>query len=406
MTKLILHRPLYLGICACLKEIFEQNRYADKVIEWAFKHHRQWGSRDRALVAEAVYTIVRNWRLYTAICECESKPWQPDTWDQCLQVYYLLVHGRVPEFNWVKPINPEIIYLRQSILIKNTEYKYSVPDWLFEYGVNQLGQDTWVRELAAMHYKAPITLRTNTLKVTKEELTETLIKEGLECQPVELVKHGIKLIEGRNIFKLPAFHRGWFEAQDAGSQMVSEFCAPHLGSVVIDACAGAGGKTLHLAALLKNKGKVIALDVSDHKLNTLKQRARRAGAFNIETRLIRQDKVIKKLNAKADLVLLDAPCSGSGVWRRNPDAKWKSSPETIHNLLDTQKTILDHYSGMVKPGGTLVYATCSLFPSENKLQVAQFLNTHPEFSLHDQCTLTPANNDTDGFFMASLNKEK
>lgn len=316
MTQQILHRPLYQGICTCLQDIFEHNRYADKVIERTFKHHKQWGSRDRALVAEAVYTIVRNWRLYTALCASESAPWPSSIWDQCLQVHYLLAHGNIPEYNWVTPLSPDLIRQRQKALTDKIEYKYSVPDWLFEYGADQLGQDVWARELAAMHHKAPITLRANTLKVTVEELTESLIKEGLECQPAEHIKHGIKLIQGRNVFTLPAFHQGWFEAQDAGSQMVSEFCAPFLGSSVIDACAGAGGKTLHLAAIMKNKGKIVALDVDEHKLLTLKQRARRAGAFNIETRLINNEKVIKKLANKADLVLLDAPCSGSGVWRR------------------------------------------------------------------------------------------
>lgn len=176
---------------------------------------------------------------------------------------------------------------------------------------------------------------------------------------------------------------------------------------VVDCCAGAGGKTLHLAALMQNKGQLIALDIFQNKLNELKRRAKRAGAFNIEPRLIDSTKVIKKLHDKADRVLIDAPCSGLGVLRRNPDAKWKLKPEFLAEIQKTQADILDRYSKILKPGGKMVYATCSILPSENQKQIAAFLRREAgqEFSLVKEKTILPSQSGYDGFYMAMLERK-
>jgi 16S rRNA (cytosine967-C5)-methyltransferase len=173
----------------------------------------------------------------------------------------------------------------------------------------------------------------------------------------------------------------------------------------VDACAGAGGKTLHLASLMENKGQIIAMDIYEHKLAELKKRAKRDGAHNIEARTIEGSKTIKKLKGKADRVLIDAPCSGLGVLKRNPDSKWKLNPEFIERIKKTQAEILDQYASMVKEGGKMVYATCSILPSENELQVKAFLKNHPEFTFVKDQKISPAKSGFDGFYMALMERK-
>ena len=173
---------------------------------------------------------------------------------------------------------------------------------------------------------------------------------------------------------------------------------------MIDACAGAGGKSLHLSALMENKGSIISMDVEGWKLNELKKRAKRNGAHNIETRLIDSTKVIKRLHGAADRLLLDVPCSGTGVIKRNPDTKWKLQPDHIERVQGMQRDIINDYSKMLKTGGLMVYATCSILRSENEAQVERFLENHPEFELIEQQRINPSA-ETDGFFMALLEKK-
>ncbi|MFN0214707.1 MAG: RsmB/NOP family class I SAM-dependent RNA methyltransferase, partial [Saprospiraceae bacterium] len=204
-----------------------------------------------------------------------------------------------------------------------------------------------------------------------------------------------------------AFRKGWFEMQDYSSQLVAPLLAPQAGMRVVDACAGGGGKTLHLAALMENKGSLIALDTQAWKLDELRNRARRAGASNIETRAIENRKIIKRLYGSADRLLLDVPCSGLGILRRNPDAKWKLLPERIEQLRGTQQEILQNYSAITKPGGRMVYATCSILPSENQEQVEKFLKSGAGkgFKLLEERRIVPQDQGFDGFYMALLTRE-
>ena len=193
--------------------------------------------------------------------------------------------------------------------------------------------------------------------------------------------------------------------QDLNSQRIAPELGVRSGERVIDACAGAGGKSLHLAALMKNKGKVLALDVHEKKLTSLRERATRAGATIIETRLIESTKVIKRLEEGADRILLDVPCSGIGVLRRNPDTKWKLKPEDLERLSQTQREILASYTRMCRPGGVIVYATCSIMPSENSLQVHRFLSQNEaRFSLEKEETLFPERDGADGFYFARIKR--
>src|SRR5690606_2366880 len=291
-------------------------------------------------------------------------------------------------------------------LSKIRKYRESIPDWLDELGEKELGSELWTKEIRALNQQAEVILRVNTLKTTKEKLHDILLDENFDTEPVKGCPDALKLKERGGVFKTEAFRNGLFEVQDASSQLVAEFLEAEPGMRVVDACAGAGGKTLHLASLMENKGQIISLDIYQNKLNELKRRAKRNGAHNVETRLIDSTKVIKKLHNKADRVLIDAPCSGLGVLRRNPDAKWKLQPEFLNELKITQSQLLKDYSKMVKPEGKMVYATCSILPSENQKQVEFFLNSEDgkEFSLVKEKKIMASESGFDGFYMALLKK--
>jgi|TARA_B100000900_G_C20252861_1_gene582746 16S rRNA (cytosine967-C5)-methyltransferase len=207
-----------------------------------------------------------------------------------------------------------------------------------------------------------------------------------------------------NLFNKNSFQRGFFEIQDASSQLVAPFLKIEPGMKICDICAGAGGKTLHLSALSKNKGKIIAMDIYKHKLDILKKRAKRNGAFNIETKLIENSKSTKRLKGKIDRLLIDAPCSGLGVLKRNPDSKWKLDLEFLRKIKETQLEILKKYSSLVKHNGKMVYATCSILPSENELQIEKFLNSceGKHFKLEEEKKISPFLSGFDGFYMARL----
>ena len=393
-----LYKNLVNSVALTLQEIFQKNRYADKAIERIFKQNPQWGSRDRRFVAEGVYDIVRNFRLYSEVAESPGNYWF------ITGVWLVLKNIDIPEWPEFRHLNKERIRRAHSSLSSNQVVMQSYPDWLWELGTQELGEETWKREAIAMNDQAPVFLRANTLKTTPEKLAAELLKSGIATMPVANCTSGLELLKRENVFQNRLFKEGWFEVQDAGSQQISEFLKPGPGDLVIDTCAGAGGKSLHLAALMKNKGKVISLDVDSRKLEELKKRARRAGAFNIETRLIENDGV-SALFGKADLLLLDVPCSGLGVLKRNPDAKWKLNPQVIEKTKRIQESILSGYSDMLKAGGTMVYSTCSILPSENRQQVDQFLARKPAFTLLAEKTLMPSSG-TDGFYMARIKKTR
>ena len=397
-----LYKNLVDSVALTLQEIFVKNRYADKALERMFKQNTQWGSRDRRFVAEAVYDIVRNYRLYAQLAESEKNFWF------ITAVWLVLKKIEIPDWQEFKHLNPASILSRYEALRNDLPLFQSYPDWLWQLGTQELGPEVWEQEAVAMNRQAPVFLRANTLKTTRGKLQETLSKEGIETQEVPGFESALQLVKRENVFQNRWFKEGWFEVQDAGSQAISEFLNPRPGDTVIDACAGAGGKSLHLAALMKNKGKIISMDVEAFKLEELKKRARRAGAFNVETRLIEPDsygagKTIDALAGRADRLLLDVPCSGLGVLKRNPDAKWKLSPEVVERTKGIQHNILKDYTAMLKPGGIAVYSTCSILPSENRKQVDAFLSQQAGFELLEDKSILPSQG-FDGFYMALLKK--
>jgi 16S rRNA (cytosine967-C5)-methyltransferase len=391
-----LYKNLVNAVAETLRDIFTERKYADKALEKKFKNNPKWGGRDRRFVAEAVYDIVRNYRLYSELAQSHNNFWFMTA------VWLVTKNIEVPDWQEFKHVDPEFILQLKEKFKNNPAVNESYPDWLWELGVTELGKEAWEKEAVAMNQPAKVVLRINTLKTTEEKFEKAFLLEKIEVQ--KIAANAYELLKRENVFQNKYFKEGWFEMQDLGSQAIGEFLDPKPNELIIDACAGAGGKSLQLAALMKNKGKIISMDVEAWKLEELKKRAKRAGAFNIETRTIEDTKVIKRLENKADKVLLDVPCSGLGVIKRNPDAKWKLSAEVIAKTRQLQEKILSDYSVMVKPGGNLVYSTCSVLPSENKLQVNKFLELNPNFTFVKDKTIFPSEG-YDGFYMCEIKRK-
>lgn len=397
---------LYRNLCEAVVDnlhlIFEENRYADKVIEKVLKQHPRWGARDRRFVAETTYDIVRWYRLFIELTRADEH----DYW-RLFGAWCLWNKIDLPDWEELDGLDKREFYERFDKAQHIRKIRESIPDWLDELGQQELA-GSWDKELHALNEPAKVVLRVNTLKITRQGLQELLNdEEGIETERLDDYPDALYLRERQNIFTRQAFKDGLFEVQDAGSQRIAPYLDVKPGMRAIDACAGGGGKTLHLAALMQNKGRIIALDTEAWKLDELKKRARRAGASDlIETRVIDSSKVIKRLEASADRLLLDVPCSGLGVLRRNPDAKWKLSLEFIDRVRAIQQELLRDYSIMVKPGGILVYSTCSILQSENERQVEKFLESHGDrFERLKQETLPPSAG-FDGFFMCAMKKSK
>ena len=401
-----LHRNLVFTTIDSLMAIFNEGEYADKVVARALKKDKRWGSHDRKFVAETIYEIVRWKRLYVEIAEVKE-PFDRDKIWRIFAVWAVLRGYNLPDWKYFEETPVRRIKGKFDELTKTRKFKESIPDWMDELGVKELGEDIWTKELAAQNEQAKVILRVNKLKTTKEKLRALLMDLNIETEFHNDYPDALILTERANVFLTDAFKDGLFEVQDASSQLVAYFLDVKPGMRVVDTCAGAGGKTLHLASLMENKGQLIAMDLYESKLKQLKIRAKRNGAFNIEPRVIESTKTIKKLHEKADRVLIDAPCSGLGVLKRNPDSKWKLQPEFIENIKKIQAEVLENYSKIVKPGGKLVYATCSVLPSENQEQIKHFLSTEigKEFTFVQDKKVLAHESGFDGFYMALLERK-
>jgi 16S rRNA (cytosine967-C5)-methyltransferase len=399
-----LHRNLVFATIDSLHLIFNENKQADKVLKNTLKRDKRWGARDRGFIAETTYDIVRWKRLYSKIAEVKE-PFNRANLFRLFTVWATLKGIQIPDWPQFENTPTRKIKGKFDEFSKIRKYKESLPDWLDELGQKELGKK-WDKEIHSLNQLADVILRVNTLKTTKEKLQNNLQELEIETENIKGYPQALKLVKRTNVFVTEAFKNGWFEVQDASSQKVAKFLNPKPGTRVVDTCAGAGGKSLHIASLMENKGQVIALDIYENKLKELKRRAKRNGVHNIETRTIDSNKVVKKLIQKADKILIDAPCSGIGVLKRNPDSKWKLQPEFLESIKNTQREILDSYSRMVKPGGQMVYATCSILPSENEKQVQDFLErkSGKEFKFVKEEKVFPSESGFDGFYMALLQK--
>jgi 16S rRNA (cytosine967-C5)-methyltransferase len=397
------------------------------------------GQAERRLVAEAVYGQIRLHRRLDHALGFGLRPTgrtlddlPPAERDLARHLAYLVIaEGFAPdEVAAAAParVAPAIRALareEQALAAvgdpqRRAAIELSYPDWLVARLAAELGLDEARRLCSAMNERAPLTVRANTVRASREELARRLADEGVETEPTPLAAHGLRLTRYVNAFGLRAFGEGLFEVQDEGSQLVAEACAPPPRGLVVDACAGAGGKTLALAALAGGRGRVVALDVDGRKLEELRRRARRAGLTNVQARAPGPDATFG-LAGHADRVLCDAPCSGLGVLRRNPEARWRLTPDSVAELPGRQRAILEQYAGLCAPGGRLIYATCTVLRSENDDVVEAFLEAHPEFErvllkeilgaaraleLGDGTSLRlyPHRHGTDGFFAAVLRR--
>ena len=405
---------------AVLGQLLRFDHPADAVVSRYFREHRQLGHADRAFVAETVFAVLRRGRSIEARCAGQLSD------RRRLLATLAIVRGwSQRELAPVLKASEEE-WLAAAKAVPEADLPPAVrcdlPDWLYARLEQQFGADEVLALSRAMNQSAPLDLRVNTLKGDRDTLLAKLAADDIAATPGALSPLAVRLRDKPALAKHPLFLEGAFEVQDEGSQLLGFLLEPKRGEMVVDFCAGAGGKTLLLGALMRNTGRLYAFDVSDKRLANLKPRLARSGLSNVHPARIEheRDQKIKRLAGKADRVLVDAPCSGLGTLRRNPDLKWRQDETSVAELTVKQAAILAAAATLVRPGGRLVYATCSLLSAENDEIVAAFLEKHPDFSLlpasavlgkqgiaceGDVLRLLPHKHNTDGFFAAAMERK-
>lgn len=404
-----------------LREILRFTGPADSTLSRYFRDHPKLGSRERGAVAEAVYGLLRNKAVFTSFAESGNGPTM-----RRLTLLGLADAVGIDSLGGVSEEEAEwlnrVLEIDRTLLPANLRSNF--PQWLFDKLVAVHGEAGTLELAEALNRPAPLDLRVNTVKAKREEVIEALASAPILCEPTPYSELGIRIIKKPALQNLPLFQNGSIEVQDEGSQILAQIVGAKRGEMVVDFCAGAGGKTLALGAAMRNTGRLYAFDISEKRLAKLKPRLARSGLSNVHPVQIahENDAKIKRLAGKIDRVLVDAPCSGLGTLRRNPDVKWRQTQTGLDELNVKQNSILSGAARMVKPGGRLVYATCSLLDEENEGIVAQFLTTHEDFALvpmkdvlaeqkialdmQDYLKLLPNLHQTDGFFAAVLERKK
>lgn len=384
------------------------------------REHRALGDAGRAFVVDVAQGMMRSHRRLEAAARALGEQLGEPTRAALAALYLVGARGMdVREL----PLDPRggdaLAAAWRTTDALSLDVRASLPAWLVEE-VTRLRADSEALCLSFLE-APPLTLRANGLRTTAEEVRAALEDEGFSGHPGRLAPDAVVLDRRANVFRTGAFRDGLFEVQDEGSQLVSLVCQARAGMTVVDGCCGAGGKTLHLAALMEGKGTLYAFDVANHRLEALRERSRRAGAHNVRVHSLDDTRPRKRLADSADVVLVDAPCSGSGVLRRNPDTSWRLQSEDVDRMRAQQAEILDAYAPLVKPGGRLVYATCSILARENHDTVAAFLARSPAFRVvrvdeilrkqgvfvpgtGEFLELDPSQHGTDGFFACALER--
>jgi len=362
-------------------------RYASDVIARGFRRARHLASAERREVAERVYGLIRMHRRVDAVCAWLLRPrglGPADLPARDLDLLRYLVYRVTLEGAPVEAAAAELLRLRvdpaalartDQALHDHPGLELSYPDWLIERAQAELGAAEARALLEALNQRAPLAVRANTVRIDREQLAARLLAEGVASRPLGLAKGGLELETRVNVFGLRAFREGLFEVQDEASQLIAELCAPPRRSTVVDACAGAGGKTLALGAAMDGQGRLLALDIDERKLGELRRRAARAGLHNVQALANHA----APPGLQASRVLVDAPCSGLGVLRRNPEARWRLTAQEVDAFPARQLTLLESYAPLTAPGGRLIYATCTFLRAENEDVVLAFAARHPEF---------------------------
>jgi len=407
---------LLSSAAAALEEMLRFSGPADQVLSRYFRSHRQLGQRERAFIAEADFAVLRRKRSLEAAAGSAA----PHALLAAALLRVLGQSGRSLQglFN---------DGLLTRIRAANNEsfpeaVRADLPDWAWERLCAQYGSEEATRIAQGLLNAATLDLRVNLARISREQALQRLANDGIECAPTLLSPAGIRLAGKPAINRHPMFEEGLVEVQDEGSQLLAWLLAPRRGEMVADYCAGAGGKTLAICMLMRGAGRVYAMDVSAKRLAALAPRAARAGVSNIHPMVLDgdNDSRVKRLSGKIDRVLVDAPCSGFGTLRRNPDLKWRHGPQAVAELSAKQLRILGAAARLVKPGGRLVYATCSILQDENEAVTTAFEGAHPEFmplscktllaaqnislDTGEQLRLAPHRQGTDGFFAAVFQK--
>lgn len=388
---------------------------ADAKLGKFFRDHRELGNKERAWIAEAVYGVLRR-RSFLAYLAGNEDP------RRLLVAWLVRVQGNsLRELDEL--LNQQQKEWAQEIKAKSTEglslaVQADLPEWLWQRLEAQYGAEEALAIARSMHKPASLDLRVNLVKSNREEVLARFLSEKAAAEVTPYSPTGIRLPQRMSINRHPFFTDGKIEVQDEGSQLLALLVAPRRGEMIADFCAGAGGKTLALGALMRNTGRLYAFDVSEKRLHNLGQRLKRSGLSNLHSQVIssESDPKLKRLKGKFNRVLVDAPCSGLGTLRRNPDLKWKQTPEDIAELVAKQTAILNRAAKLVKAGGRLIYATCSLLAAENEQVAEAFLAAHPQFKLVNAAEilaqqqvaldtgaylkLLPYQHETDGFFAA------
>lgn len=402
------HAAIVLG------EVLSFAHPADAVLSRYFRENRALGHRDRGFVAESVYGILRRLRWLRGLCGEDASPralllaWLSRGEGWSARQFEGLASPQ--ELEWIATL--KAVEVPQETLAERAD----MPDWLAAKLTETLPAEDILALAEGLNRAAPLDLRVNIARISRDEVIADLRSDGIAAAPCPYSPHGIRLESKPALQNHKRFLDGSFEVQDEGSQLLGFLMQPRRRELVVDFCAGAGGKTLHLGAMMRSTGRLYAFDVSERRLANLKPRAARAGLSNVHPALIahERDTRVKRLSGKADRVLVDVPCSGLGTLRRNPDLKWRQSPASIEEMTMLQSRILAAAASLVRPGGRLVYATCSLLRHENDAIVDAFALTHPEFRQVDagellkkqgidlemgaRLQLLPHVHDTDGFF--------
>ena len=432
----------YQAVIEIYDRIFKLKLPMDLIIGDYMRSRRYIGSKDRAFIAETAYQIMRHYGRLSAVLNMHEYP-EPSALSRFYILTYIMCFDlQSPDLKIIfsgeryapKPLSKQeqdwSTFLKQKkddlLLSMSPHIQIECPDHL-QKKLKDCYKDNFEQELKAFIPGASLDLRVNVKRKTRNEAAHSLHNDRVDTDQTPLSPFGLRCRDKVHLAKTKAFQKGWIEIQDEGSQLITLFCDAQPGMQILDYCAGGGGKTLGLAAMMNGKGRLVATDIDGQRLAKCKPRLKRAGlSDNVEVRALdqtRHARWLKRQNANFDVVLVDAPCSGSGTWRRNPDARYFTYGPDLETLTQTQSEILDKVASIPKVGGRLVYATCSILPEENEHQIEGFLNRHPDYEIvpcndawPDQypcpdllknetyMRLSPYRYGTDGFFAAILKK--